>query len=129
MWSKNYDFDWVLIHDPTIKIGMAGVIFLFNRNFRWHLHTTHIFFTSIYACDKRCTRKVFKETFKFGIEHPGIVAQMTKQTMAHVMRYICMMRTTLLMTSSINSHQDYPTMWNAEVLWTETVFKDNSFTH
>ena len=38
-----------------------------------------ISFTSIYASDKKCMRKVFIDGIKLGIEHPGIDALMTKQ--------------------------------------------------
>ena len=47
-----------------------------------------IFFTSIYASDKKCIRKVFMDGIKLGIEHPGIDALMTKQTRTLAMRYI-----------------------------------------
>ena len=47
-----------------------------------------IFFTSIYASDKKCIRKIFIDGIKLGIGHPGIDALMTKQTRTLAMRYI-----------------------------------------
>ena len=47
-----------------------------------------IFFTSIYASDKKCIRQVFIDGIKVGIENPGIDALMTKQTRTLAMRYI-----------------------------------------
>ena len=47
-----------------------------------------IFFTSIYASDKKCIRKVVMYGIKLGIEHLGIDDLMPKQTRALALRYI-----------------------------------------
>ena len=59
---------------------------------------------------------------QLGIKHPGIDALMTKQTKTIAMNYI-RMRTTLLMITPINAHQDDKEPKNTELLGAETLIQ------
>ena len=70
---------------------------------RVYLHVTHQ------------SMQVMRSAYKLGIKHPGIDALMTKQTKTIAMNFVPM-RTTLLMTTPINAHQDDKEPRNTEVL-------------
>ena len=77
---------------------------------RVYLHVTHQ------------SLQVMRSAYKLGIKHPGIDALMTKQTKTIAMNFVPM-RTTLLMTTPINAHQDDKEPRNTEVLRAETLIQ------